>query len=186
MAREQSGPGVRFTCKCLIYCGGSDGEGARWRSVGSWLRPWRGSHPGRARVVVDDGVGWLPGHVAPDSDPRARAFACRELFAEALPVAPVHAIRLYLQQRKTRAADRFRSWAAARTGKFAKIRPIGRPPRRSNCPWHAFLHDSEGILSSGCPARDQWLASSRRAARNTDQTLVVDSPDCCLSAAQPD
>lgn len=66
--------------------------------------------------------------------PDARASACRELFSEVLPDALVQEIRMYLQQQKVLGTDRFRAWVAARTGKFAEVRRIERPPRTSNCP----------------------------------------------------
>ena len=64
----------------------------------------------------------------------ARVFAYRELFSVALPDALVQEICMYLQQQNVLRTDRFRSWVAARTGKFAEVRPIGRSPRPTNGP----------------------------------------------------
>ncbi|TAL88586.1 MAG: hypothetical protein EPN69_16115 [Rhodanobacter sp.] len=58
----------------------------------------------------------------------------RALFADALPDELIAEIRSYLQQQKVLGTDRFRSWVEARTGRFAAVRPVGRPPRQSNCP----------------------------------------------------
>lgn len=66
--------------------------------------------------------------------PASRVSAYRALCAEVLPDKFVEEIRIHLQQQKVLGTDRFRSWVEARTGRFATVRPIGRPPGRSNCP----------------------------------------------------
>ena len=68
------------------------------------------------------------------NDPASRASAYRALFAEVLPDELVDEIRIHLQQQKVLGTDRFRSWVEARTGRFATVRPVGRPAGRSNCP----------------------------------------------------
>lgn len=73
-------------------------------------------------------------YLALGPDPAARASAYRALFADALPTELVGEIRSYLQQQKVLGSDRFRSWVEARTGRFAAVRPSGRPPGRFNCP----------------------------------------------------
>jgi putative transposase len=75
-----------------------------------------------------------PEYVALGADPAARSSAYRALFADALPDDLVEDIRRYLQQQKALGTDRFRSWVEARTGRFAGVRPVGRPPVRPNCP----------------------------------------------------
>ena len=73
-------------------------------------------------------------YLAPTSHPEDRASAYRALLSEALPQTQVQQIRVHLQQQKVFGVDRFRSWVAARTGKFVVIRPIGRPPRGPHGP----------------------------------------------------
>jgi len=68
------------------------------------------------------------------NDLASRSSAYRALFAEVLPDELVDEIRIHLQQQKVLGTDRFRSWVEARTGRFATVRPVGRPPGRSNCP----------------------------------------------------
>ncbi|WP_327475591.1 transposase [Frateuria sp.] len=75
-----------------------------------------------------------PEYLALGADPSARAAAYRALFAEVLPDALVGEIRSYLQQEKALGSDRFRCWVEARTGRFAAVRPTGRPPHRANGP----------------------------------------------------
>ena len=53
--------GVRFTYDRLNYYGLVDVRGEGRRTVGFWLRPWRGSHPGLAPFVVGDSSEWMPG-----------------------------------------------------------------------------------------------------------------------------
>ena len=45
----------------LNYYGLVDVRGEGRRTVGFWLRPWRGSHPGLAPFVVGDSSEWMPG-----------------------------------------------------------------------------------------------------------------------------
>lgn len=73
-------------------------------------------------------------YLALGPNPEARASAYRALFCDALPQGLVREIRIYLQQQKVLGTNRFQSWVAARTGKFAEVRPIGRPSRSSKCP----------------------------------------------------
>jgi putative transposase len=72
-------------------------------------------------------------YLALGTDPASRASAYRALFAEVLPHELVEEIRSHLQQQKVLGTDRFRSWVEARTGHFATVRPIGRPPKSSHC-----------------------------------------------------
>ncbi|WP_345781814.1 transposase [Rhodanobacter sp. AS-Z3] len=67
-------------------------------------------------------------------DPASLASVYQALFAAALPNAFVEEIRIHLQQQKVPGTDRFRSWVEARSGRFATVRPSGRPPISSNCP----------------------------------------------------
>jgi len=60
--------------------------------------------------------------------------AYRALFAHALADELVTEIRDHLEQQKVLGPDRFLAWVEARTGRFAAVRPIGRPPARSNRP----------------------------------------------------
>lgn len=73
-------------------------------------------------------------YVGLGSDAASRASAYRALFADALPADLVEEIRIHLQQQKVFGSDRFRSWVETRSGRFATVRPIGRPPKSSNCP----------------------------------------------------
>ncbi len=66
--------------------------------------------------------------LAPGPDPAARTSAHQALFADALSDDLVEDIRSYLQQQKALGANQFRSWVEARTGRFAAVRPVGRPP----------------------------------------------------------
>lgn len=75
-----------------------------------------------------------PEYLGLGTNPASRAWAYRALFAEVLPDELVEEIRIHLQQQKVLGTDRFRSWVEARTGRFATVRPAGRPPGRSNCP----------------------------------------------------
>jgi len=75
-----------------------------------------------------------PEYLALDSDPAGRISAYRALFAEVLPDELVGEIRVHLAQQKVLGTDRFRSWVEERTGRFATVRPVGRPPGRTNCP----------------------------------------------------
>ncbi len=90
--------------------------------------PWS-SHGVNAQGKGDASLASHASHVVLGPNPEARASACREIFSEALPDALVQEIRMYLQQQKVPGINRLRSWVAARTGKFAEVRPIGRPPR---------------------------------------------------------
>jgi len=95
--------------------------------------PWS-SYGANAAGRVDPLLTPHPEYLALGSDPIARASSYRALFADALPDELVGEIRSYLQQQKALGTDQFRSWVEARTGLFAAVRPVGRPPRRSNCP----------------------------------------------------
>lgn len=75
-----------------------------------------------------------PEYLALGPDPAARAAAYSALFADALPDDLVNAIRSHLQQQKVLGTDAFQSWVEARTGRFARTQPVGRPPRTRNCP----------------------------------------------------
>jgi putative transposase len=75
-----------------------------------------------------------PEYLALGANPAARAAAYRALFEDALPDELVAEIRGYLQQQKVLGTDRFRAWVEERTGRFAAVRPLGRPPRRTHCP----------------------------------------------------
>lgn len=75
-----------------------------------------------------------PEYLALGNEPTGRRSAYRALFAEVLPDELVEEIRIHLRQQKVLGTDQFRSWVEARTGRFATVRPIGRPPGRLNCP----------------------------------------------------
>lgn len=75
-----------------------------------------------------------PEYLGLGTDPASRASAYRALFDEALPDDLVEEIRIHLQQQKVLGTDRFRSWVEERTGRFATVRPAGRPPAGPNCP----------------------------------------------------
>lgn len=79
-----------------------------------------------------------PEYLALGAGPTTRASAYRAVFADALPAELVRDTRGCLQQQKALGTGRFRAWVEARIGRFATARPIGRPPRRSNCPRHLF------------------------------------------------
>ncbi len=74
------------------------------------------------------------GYIALGSDVATRTAVYRALFTDALLDPMVQEIRCYLQQQKALGTDRFRAWVESRTGRFAAIRPPGRPPHGSNCP----------------------------------------------------
>jgi putative transposase len=107
--------------------------------VRAWMVSQPGDHPWSSYGA--NAIGHLDPLLTPHaeylalgSDPTARASAYRALFANALPDDLVEEIRRYLQQQKALGTDRFRSWVEARTGQFASVRPVGRPPLRPNCP----------------------------------------------------
>lgn len=52
--------------------------------------------------------------------------AYRALFAKTLPDELVSEICGYLTQQKAPGTDRFRAWVEAHTGRFARVRPVGR------------------------------------------------------------
>ncbi len=95
--------------------------------------PWS-SYRANAEGCMDALLNPHAEYLALGADPTTRTAAYRALFAEALPDELVNEIRGYLQQQKALGTDRFRAWVEARTGRFATTRPLGRPPRRSNCP----------------------------------------------------
>jgi putative transposase len=107
------------------------------------VRAWMAADPSEypwssyAANALGNTTGLITPHacyVALGPEPKARASAYRALFSESLPEDLVQQIRVYLQQEKVLGTDRFRAWVTARTGKFAQVRPRGRPPSRSNCP----------------------------------------------------
>lgn len=100
------------------------------------VRAWMVAQPGdyawssysaHANARIDPLLTPHPEYLALGADTGARASAYRALFAEALPDTLVEEIRSYLQQEKALGSDRFRSWVEARTGRFATVRPTGRP-----------------------------------------------------------
>lgn len=64
--------------------------------------------------------------------------AYRALCEEVLPELLLREIRVCLRQQKALGANRCREWVNARTGRFAPLRPVGRPACCSNCPWQHF------------------------------------------------
>lgn len=70
-----------------------------------------------------------PGYLALGADPPSRAAAYRSLCAEGVPETLVAEIRSHLAQQKALGTDRFKAWVEARAGRFAGVRPTGRPPR---------------------------------------------------------
>ena len=95
--------------------------------------PWS-SYDANADGRMDSLLTAHPEYLALGSDPMTRALTYQALFAEALPDELVNEIRGYLHQQKVLGTDGFRGWVEARTGRFAAVRPVGRPLRRSNCP----------------------------------------------------
>ncbi len=127
---------------CLVESGGYFLACSRYielNPVRAWMvaqpddHPWS-SHGANARGCADPLLTPHAEYLALGPDPAARATAYRAMFADALPDDVVEEIRSYLQQQKALGTDRFRTWVEARTGRFAAVRPAGRPPRRSNCP----------------------------------------------------
>jgi putative transposase len=107
--------------------------------VRAWMVAQPGDHPwssygANADRRTDPLLTPHSAYLALGADPASRASAYRALFAEVLPDDLVEAIRIHLQQQRVWGTDRFRSWVEARTGRFTGARPVGRPPRRSNCP----------------------------------------------------
>ena len=107
--------------------------------VRAWMVAQPGEHPwssygGNADGHVDSLLTPHSEYLRLGSDPASRASAYRALFTEVLPDQLVDEIRIHLQQQKVLGTDRFRSWVEARSGQFAMVRPVGRPPGRSNCP----------------------------------------------------
>src|SRR5690348_9643949 len=102
--------------------------------MSAWFTVYRPRHGANAGARTDPLLTPHPGYLALGADPAARASAYRDLFADALPDELVSEIRGYLQQQKALGTDRFRSWVEARTGRFAMVRPPGRPPSRPDCP----------------------------------------------------
>lgn len=98
---------------------------------GDW--PWS-SHGAQVGERADTLLAPHAEYLALGADPVARAAAYRALFAEVLPDERVTEIRCHLQQQMALGSDRFRAWVEVRTSRFAAVRPIGRPPARSNCP----------------------------------------------------
>ena len=107
--------------------------------VRAWLVPQPGDHPwssygANAVGSIDPLLTPHPEYLALGSDPTARTAAYRSLFADALPDELIEEIRRYLQQQQALGTDGFRSWVEARTGRFAMVRSVGRPPHQANCP----------------------------------------------------
>ena len=95
--------------------------------------PWS-SYGANAEGRTDSLLTQHPEYLALGSGPAGRISAYRALFAEVLTDESVDEIRIHLAQQKVLGTDRFRSWVEVRTGRFATVRPVGRPPGRSNCP----------------------------------------------------
>ena len=104
-----------------------------WMVAGPGDYPWS-SHRAHAGEHEDPLLVAHSEYLALGADPTARAVAYRALFEDALPTELVAEIRDYLQQQKVLGTDRFRAWVEARTGRFATVRALGRPPRRPHCP----------------------------------------------------
>lgn len=127
---------------CLVDSGGYFLACSRYielNPVRAWMVAQPGEHPwssygANALGCVEPLLTPHAEYLALGSDPAARASAYRALFADTLSDELVEEIRRYLQQQKALGTDRFRSWVEARTGRFAAVRPAGRPRRRSNCP----------------------------------------------------
>jgi putative transposase len=107
--------------------------------VRAWMVAQPNEHPWSSYGANADGrtdplLTPHPEYLGLGADPTSRASAYRALFAEVLTGELVEDIRIHLQQQKVLGTDRFRSWVEARTGRFATVRPVGRPPGRSNCP----------------------------------------------------
>jgi putative transposase len=90
--------------------------------------PWS-SHGANATGRIDPLLTPRPGYLALGADSAARASAYRALLGDALPDELVGEIRGCLQQQKVLGTDPFRSWVEALTGRFAVVRPVGRPQR---------------------------------------------------------
>ena len=101
--------------------------GAYWEAGGS--RAQAGDATGRGRDMATCwqamGVGIVATWVVPHAP---RAVAYRALFEDALPDASMTEIRGYLQQRKVPGSERFRARVETKTGHFAAVRPLDRPP----------------------------------------------------------
>ena len=104
-----------------------------WMAAGPGEYPWSSyasNALGKASALITPHACY----VALGSEPTLRASAYRTLFSESMPDALLQKIRMHLRQEKALGTDGFRAWVTARTGKFAEVRPVGRPPRHSNCP----------------------------------------------------
>jgi len=88
--------------------------------------PWS-SHGANADGCADTLLTPHSEYLALGPDASTRAANYRALFDEALPDQLVAEIRSYLHQQKALGTDRFRSWVEERTGRFAAVRPAGRP-----------------------------------------------------------
>lgn len=63
-----------------------------------------------------------------------RQAAYRRIVGDAVPDTLTADIRAYLAQQKAFGSDRFKAWVTTRTGRFASVRPAGRPAKPRNCP----------------------------------------------------
>ncbi len=105
-----------------------------WMVAGPGDYPWSsfranaGNQPNRLLAP-------RPEYLALGLDAGSRAAAYRALFEDALPDALTAEIRAYIRQQKALGSDRFKAWVEARTGRFAGLRPVGRPASGgANCP----------------------------------------------------
>ena len=100
-----------------------------WMMARPHDHPWS-SYAANADARIDSLLTPHPEYLALGSNPLTRASAYRALFAETLSGELVAEIRTYLQQQKVLGSDQFREWVEARTGRFAGVRPVGRPLKR--------------------------------------------------------
>ncbi|MGP1664822.1 MAG: transposase [Rhodanobacter sp.] len=70
-----------------------------------------------------------PEYIALAATPEARAKAYRKLLNETLSDDDVKAIRIYLRQQRALVRNDFRAMVEAKTQRFARVRPVHRPPR---------------------------------------------------------
>jgi putative transposase len=103
------------------------------------VRAWMVSAPGEyrwssyaanAELRDDPLLAPHPEYLALGASPAARSRAYKALFDEALSEELTARIRAYLQQEKALGSDRFQAWVQERTGRFAGLRPRGRPRKK--------------------------------------------------------